>query len=141
MQDPRDPLGKAGRCGGTRISLSLALTVSCTTAFAKLGMTLGAALFPGDGQDADSLLRQADAAMYVAKAHKGDRARWWTLDASALQAAAPDDGQPLDAYGPQAQALAGRLGRSWVALGVCLSGFSAASFQGCTQVNRPGGWG
>ena len=82
---------------------------------ATVGMTLGAALFPGDGQDADSLLRQADAAMYVAKAHKGDRARWWTLDASALQAAAPDDGQPLDAYGPQAQALLERHRAFWEA--------------------------
>lgn len=36
------PLGNAGSCGGTRISLSQALTVSCNTAFAKLGMTLGA---------------------------------------------------------------------------------------------------
>ncbi len=36
------PLGNAGSCGGTRISLIQALTTSCNTAFAKLGMTLGA---------------------------------------------------------------------------------------------------
>ncbi len=36
------PLSNSGDCGGTRISLTQALTTSCNTAFAGLGMTLGA---------------------------------------------------------------------------------------------------
>ena len=82
---------------------------------AMVGMTLGAALFPDDGQEADALLRRADAAMYVAKAHKAERARWWTLDASALQVTATDDEQPWDAYGTQAVALLERHRVLWEA--------------------------
>jgi peptidoglycan glycosyltransferase len=36
------PLGNSGNCGGTKISLEQALKVSCNTAFAGLGMKLGA---------------------------------------------------------------------------------------------------
>lgn len=36
------PLSNSGDCGGTRITLTQALTTSCNTAFAGLGMTLGA---------------------------------------------------------------------------------------------------
>jgi diguanylate cyclase (GGDEF)-like protein/PAS domain S-box-containing protein len=41
----------------------------------SIGMTLGLALYPSDGEDGDSLLRHADAAMYQAKANKGKRPR------------------------------------------------------------------
>ncbi len=46
---------------------------------ARVGMTMGLALYPLDGQDPDALVRQADAAMYQAKLHKRDRERWWQL--------------------------------------------------------------
>ena len=44
---------------------------------AEVGMSMGVALYPAHGTDPDSLLRQADAALYEAKTHKHDRARWW----------------------------------------------------------------
>ena len=55
---------------------------------------MGLALFPLDAQDPEGLLRQADAAMYQAKLHKGDRARWWQL--------APASIARLEATGPRA---------------------------------------
>ncbi len=46
---------------------------------ARVGMTLGLAIFPGNGEDSDTLLRNADAAMYQAKARKNHRFQWWNL--------------------------------------------------------------
>ena len=48
---------------------------------ASLRMSLGVALFPDDGHEANALLRQADAAMYTTKARKAERERWWALSA------------------------------------------------------------
>ncbi len=59
---------------------------------ASVGMSMGLALFPLDAQDPEGLVRQADAAMYQAKLHKRDRARWWQLAPAAgarLEGAAP----------------------------------------------------
>ncbi len=48
----------------------------------RVGMTMGIALYPLDGEDPDALVRQADAAMYQAKLHKHDRTQWWQLAAA-----------------------------------------------------------
>ncbi len=74
---------------------------------ARLNMTLGLALFPLDGEDADALLRQADAAMYQAKLHKHDRAHWWRLGATS--AAQPEREAVFDVYGEEAAALLGTI--------------------------------
>ena len=47
-----------------------------------IGMTMGVALHPADGDETDLLLRQADAAMYQAKQFKKERTRWWRLGAT-----------------------------------------------------------
>ncbi len=51
---------------------------------AKIGMTLGLACYPGDGGEADALLRAADVAMYACKARKGARDRWWEMRLAGL---------------------------------------------------------
>jgi diguanylate cyclase (GGDEF)-like protein/PAS domain S-box-containing protein len=58
----------------------------------NIGMSMGLALFPLDGVEGDVLLRQADAALYQAKAHKHDRARWWRMGAAPRD----DAGDELD---------------------------------------------
>ena len=44
---------------------------------ATIGMTMGLALYPEDGEKPRELLRKAGAALYQAKAHKHDRTEWW----------------------------------------------------------------
>lgn len=46
---------------------------------ATVGMTMGVALFPTDGEDSDTLLRLADIAMYRSKKEKMIRQQWWYL--------------------------------------------------------------
>ncbi len=45
----------------------------------RVGMSMGVALYPEHGEDAEQLLRNADAAMYRAKQNKRQRANWWSL--------------------------------------------------------------
>jgi GGDEF domain-containing protein len=52
-------------------------------------MTLGVALYPQDGLDAEYLLKRADKAMYHAKQNKKTREKWWFL-AKDLAEEAPD---------------------------------------------------
>ena len=56
-----------------------------TGALLPIDMTMGLALYPFDADDADSLMRQADGAMYQAKLHKGERQRWWQLGAASAE--------------------------------------------------------
>lgn len=44
---------------------------------AVVGMSLGMSLYPLDGQEGDTLLRQADVALNQIKSHKLDRTQWW----------------------------------------------------------------
>ena len=47
----------------------------------KVGMSMGLALYPRDGCDMATLLRNADDALYQSKKTKSKRDRWWTLAA------------------------------------------------------------
>lgn len=61
---------------------------------ATVDMSLGIALYPQHGSDADSLLRAADAALYASKSRKANRTSWWQLPDTAAQTAAaqtPED--------------------------------------------------
>jgi diguanylate cyclase (GGDEF)-like protein/PAS domain S-box-containing protein len=73
----------------------------------QLGLSMGLALYPADGDDADLLLRRADAALYGSKVHKATRRHWWLRWGQEVQAEFLDeiDGAPVQPYGAQAQAL------------------------------------
>lgn len=74
---------------------------------AVVGMSLGVALFPFDGTDGDSLLRQADAAMYRAKQNKQHRSNWWQPSAAAIdgETEVEEAEVAFDVYGTDAIAL------------------------------------
>lgn len=74
---------------------------------ARVGMSMGVALYPHDGGDADALMRAADAAMYKSKADKGGRGRWWQLSSEAPEVPAP--APVFDPFGPVAERLLGAL--------------------------------
>ena len=69
---------------------------------AEVGMSMGLALYPEHGDEPDSLLRQADGALYAAKAAKARRERWWLLSGEQV-----DDAQEveLEPYGEAAAEL------------------------------------
>ncbi len=69
---------------------------------AEVGMSMGLALFPNDGDEADQLLRQADVALYAAKAGKSRRQRWWLL--SGEQSDSTEE-ESIEPYGAAAAAL------------------------------------
>lgn len=70
---------------------------------AQIEMSMGVALYPADGDDPDTLLREADAAMYHIKAHKLDRTDWWQL--SETVAAIPEKVDYCDPFSPAARGL------------------------------------
>ncbi len=81
---------------------------------ARIGMTMGLALFPDDADEADALLREADAAMYLAKARKATRTSWWRRAGDPLP---PDDEDAeIDAFGAQAVRLLQRVGDAFAAV-------------------------
>ena len=71
-----------------------------STEQALIGMTMGLALFPFDAEEPDELIRQADAAMYQAKANKVNRTQWWQLGLNSGDIARADI--DLDPYGAEA---------------------------------------
>ncbi len=77
---------------------------------ARIEISLGMALYPGNGEDPDTLLREADAAMYQVKTHKLDRKSWWRLaggDAESAPSASNEAFEPFDPFGPTSRSLLG----------------------------------
>ncbi len=68
-----------------------------------IDMSMGVALYPNDGVEAELLLRHADAAMYQAKQRKRDRSRWWALGAAL--ASEQREETSFDAFGEEAREL------------------------------------
>lgn len=69
---------------------------------AEVGMTLGLAFYPADGDTPDALLRQADSAMYQAKAHKADRVHWWQMRTTQTDL---ECDTTFDPFGPESRKL------------------------------------
>ncbi|MDE2583136.1 MAG: EAL domain-containing protein [Rhodospirillales bacterium] len=83
---------------------------------ARVSLSIGVAVFPQDGEDADILLRRADAALYAAKARKLARAQnWqrWAPDLALEPAPAPAIDDP---YGPAARKLLAAHAAIWPAV-------------------------
>ncbi len=55
--------------------------------WAKIDMSMGIALYPHDSDEADGLIRKADATLYQLKAHKTTRTSWWQLAQATLTGA------------------------------------------------------
>ncbi len=68
-----------------------------------LEMTMGVALFPGDGVTPEELLRSADVAMYQNKTRKLSRHQWWALKSGMHDVPAAE--LPFDPFGQEAMAL------------------------------------
>jgi diguanylate cyclase (GGDEF)-like protein len=61
-----------------RILQTIAQPIDIDGASVRVGASIGVALFPGDGADADTLVRCADAAMYAAKASGRDTVKGYS---------------------------------------------------------------
>ena len=68
-----------------------------------IGMTMGVALHPADGDETELLLRQADAAMYQAKQFKKERTQWWRLGVTLASEQIAE--AAFDPFGPEARQL------------------------------------
>lgn len=71
-----------------------------------LRMSLGLALYPADGEEGETLLRQADAALYQLKAHEHGRVRWWQRVSAQAEADFPLEAA-IDPYGAAESELLG----------------------------------
>ena len=96
-----------------RLSETIAAPFDLEGSAVRVGLSVGVAVFPDDGEDPDILLRRADAALYAAKARKAVReANWqrWTADLAQdhAPAAAIDD-----AYGTEATRLLAATAEIW----------------------------
>ena len=80
---------------------------------ARIGLSMGVAIAPDDGEEPDLLMRRADAALYAAKARKATRTenwRRWTPEITQADAPAPG---LTDAYGPEAARLLANAAALW----------------------------
>ena len=62
-------------------------------------MSLGLAIYPLDATDGETMLRQADIALYQAKATKGNRSTWWQMGSNVF--AQQDFDQSFDHFGEE----------------------------------------
>ena len=74
---------------------------------ARVGMSLGVALYPEDATEPDGLIRFADAALYSCKSRKAERTQWWQRGSvqPAREGASPPAVLRVASYGPQASRL------------------------------------
>ena len=93
-------LGAALKCLHRAVEAPFKLTA---VEVVSIDMTMGVALYPRDGTEPTSLLRQADAAMYQAKQTKRQRAQWWRVGGDPPPEQIPETS--FDAFGPEAQEL------------------------------------
>lgn len=72
---------------------------------AEVGLTLGLALHPNDGDDPDALLRKADAALYQSKMRKANRNRWWRMHVDLPMPADEENIGSIDPFGSRSAAI------------------------------------
>jgi diguanylate cyclase (GGDEF)-like protein len=99
-----------------RLSQAIEAPFALEAGVERVGLSVGVAVYPEDGDDADILLRRADAALYAAKARKAVRQQNWQRWRSDLaQEAAPAAGID-DPYGPEARRLLTEAAVIWPAV-------------------------
>ncbi len=69
-----------------RVLASLSTPMSLRGREVKLGCSIGVSLYPDDGKDADTLLKNADSAMYQAKAHGRNNVQYFSPLLSGMSA-------------------------------------------------------
>lgn len=74
---------------------------------ATVGMSMGLAIAPIDGESPDALLRMADSAMYRIKSRKRTRAQWWAFAGANHGDDVPEP--PFDPFATDAQTLLARV--------------------------------
>jgi diguanylate cyclase (GGDEF)-like protein/PAS domain S-box-containing protein len=79
--DPADPIPPLQQILD-RLHQAVETTFEIAGAAVTIGMSMGLALAPRDGVEANLLLRRADTALYQVKARKLARAAWWNLGAA-----------------------------------------------------------
>jgi diguanylate cyclase (GGDEF)-like protein len=99
-----------------RIAEAMAAPFPLPEGAAQIGLSIGAALFPSDGDEPDLLLRRADAALYRTKATKETRGRHWQRWDGGVADPAPTPSPLEDAYGAEARRLLTATAGIWPAV-------------------------